>query len=155
MLFYSTFWIHRRYSCPAVPPCQLCAYSCSAAFIHHQTRAWHCYRLAKGISFRIPPLPSCPSRLLRESGSYSRRQWQQRITTATCRLLSAQMLQPSSNPAVPAVGKMDCDSVPGNARQEDTCQCHIPPWWQTCWAPCSWHLSSRSTCQVATADHLG
>ena len=38
MLLYRTFWIRRRDSCQAVPACSLCAYSCSAGFIHHQTR---------------------------------------------------------------------------------------------------------------------
>ena len=32
------------------PTCPLCAFSCSAGFIHHQTYAWHRDALAKGIA---------------------------------------------------------------------------------------------------------
>ena len=65
MLLYSTFWIRRHDSCPAVPACPLCAYSCSGGFIHHQTSAWHRHALAIGISFRIPAPPHRLRRLPR------------------------------------------------------------------------------------------
>ena len=108
MLLYSTFWIRRRDSCPAVPACPLCAYSCSAGFIHHQTSVWQRHALAKEISFRVlapPPLPQQAPQGATVGGGDSRASPLQPAAAAPkCCSPRATV----SNPAAPSVGMMVC-----------------------------------------------
>ena len=133
-----------RYESVGLPASQLCAYSCSAGFIYHQTSAWHGHELAKGISFRIPAPPPRPS-----SGSDSRRRRQLTITAAACCRRLRRPLPKSCSPrATHRRHPSERWSAPGNARLEETCR--IPAWPR---APCirwisRWQYLGKSIAEV-------
>ena len=79
---------------------QLCAYSCSAGFIHHQTSA--CNSEKNHLSHPAP----CPSAQAGSSGSISR--WLRKLRIIAAAYCLSACSKPSSNPAVHSVGKMIC-----------------------------------------------
>ena len=126
------------------PICQLCAYSYSAGFIHHQTNAHHRHALAKRIFFlpralrhcRLSPaggrrrrpstLPLLPRRQ-GSSGSDRRRRRQLRIIAATCRHRLRRQLPKCCSPrATQRRHPWERGSAPGDERQEETSDLSYP-----------------------------
>ena len=156
MLLYSTFWIRRRDSCQ--PARFELIHPQLDSFITRQMHGNAMHSRKERIFLLHPgPPPLGPSRRL------SRRIWQPESAAATaedhcCRLpppyrpaeAATLMLQPSSNPAAPSVGKMVCArrrKAGGNLSYPAWARAPCIRWlslWQSCWAPCSWRLSSRS-----------